>query len=81
MTGHVQGVFFRAGTRERATSLGLDGHAKNLPDGSVEVLASGSDAALEALQRWLQQGPPAARVTGVSREEHGGPLPPGFRCS
>jgi len=81
VTGRVQGVFYRASTRQRATSLGLDGHAKNLPDGSVEVLASGPDAALAALQRWLQHGPPAAQVTGVTREERGGPLPPGFHCS
>jgi acylphosphatase len=81
VTGHVQGVFYRASTRTQATSLGLEGHAKNLPDGSVEVLASGPDAALAALQRWLQHGPPAARVASVTREERAGQLPPGFYCS
>jgi len=49
--------------------LGLAGHAKNLPDGSVEVLASGDADALDALQRWLRQGPPAAKVNAVSRED------------
>jgi len=55
--GRVQGVFFRASTRTEATRLGLDGYAKNLADGSVEVLACGDAAALDALHRWLQRGP------------------------
>jgi acylphosphatase len=67
--GRVQGVFYRASTREQALRLGVSGHAKNRPDGSVEVLASGAADALDALERWLQQGPPAARVEAVSREE------------
>lgn len=65
--GRVQGVFFRASTREQAQRLGLDGYAKNLADGSVEVLACGEDAALDALQRWLHVGSPAARVSRVER--------------
>ena len=71
VSGRVQGVFFRASTRERALALGLTGHAVNLDDGRVEVLACGDDAAIEALHRWLHQGPPAARVHAVERE----PLP------
>lgn len=66
--GRVQGVFFRASTREQALRLGVSGHARNLADGRVEVLASGSDAALDALERWLHEGPPAARVAEVRRE-------------
>jgi acylphosphatase len=66
--GHVQGVFFRASTREQALKLGLSGYAKNLPDGSVEVLACGSSEALGTLQQWLHRGPPSARVEGVTRE-------------
>ena len=69
VSGKVQGVFYRASTREQALRLGLAGHAKNLPDGSVEVLASGDADALDALQRWLRQGPPAAKVNAVSRED------------
>ena len=68
INGTVQGVCYRASTREQALRLGLAGHARNQPDGSVEVLASGSADALDALERWLQQGPPAARVETVSRE-------------
>lgn len=80
VAGRVQGVFYRASTREQATRLGLDGHARNLADGTVEVLASGADAGLDALQRWLQHGPPAAVVENVRREQVDLEVPPGFRC-
>ena len=65
--GKVQGVFFRASTREQALKLGLRGYAKNLPDGRVEVLAEGDERALNALERWLHVGPPMARVELVER--------------
>jgi len=69
VTGRVQGVSFRASTRDRALALGIAGHARNLADGSVEVLASGSAEALAALEAWLRQGPPAARVEAVLVED------------
>ena len=68
VSGKVQGVFFRAGTREQAQQLGLRGHARNLPDGRVEVLAVGEALAIERLAQWLQHGPPSARVESVVRE-------------
>ena len=68
VSGRVQGVFFRASTREQALRLGLCGYAKNLADGRVEVVASGSDEALAELEGWLHQGPAAARVQSVERE-------------
>ena len=68
VTGRVQGVFFRASTRERALRLGLTGHAKNLADGSVEVVASGTRKAMDELDAWLHQGPPSAQVEQVQRE-------------
>lgn len=68
VAGKVQGVFFRAATRERALRLGIAGYAKNLADGRVEVIASGSVEALTELDAWLQHGPPAARVESVKRE-------------
>ncbi len=71
MSGKVQGVFYRASTAERARTLGLTGYAKNLPDGRVEVLACGEDAAVEELIGWLWEGPPAAKVSGVEVEEAG----------
>ena len=69
VTGKVQGVFFRQSTRLEARRLGLRGSARNLPDGSVEVWAQGSPAALDALHQWLKRGPPHARVDAV-RESH-----------
>lgn len=68
VSGRVQGVFFRASTREQALRLGLTGYAKNLADGSVDVVACGADAALAELEAWLQHGPPSARVASVVRE-------------
>jgi acylphosphatase len=67
VSGKVQGVFFRASTREQALKLGLRGYAKNLPDGRVEVLAEGDERALDALERWLHVGPPMARIESVER--------------
>ena len=69
VTGRVQGVFFRASTRERALALGLAGKAENLPDGRVEVIACGEAEALDTLGDWLWQGPPAARVDEVQRTD------------
>jgi acylphosphatase len=68
VTGRVQGVWFRAATRERALALNLQGYARNLADGGVEVVASGESAALDELERWLWQGPPLAKVSGVDRQ-------------
>lgn len=68
VSGRVQGVFFRAATRERALQLGLAGHARNLADGRVEVVASGDAGSLAELDAWLHHGPPAARVESVQRE-------------
>jgi acylphosphatase len=69
VSGRVQGVFFRASTREQAQRVGLRGHARNLPDGRVEVLAVGPDDAVEQLAQWLRHGPPRARVEAVERED------------
>lgn len=68
VSGRVQGVFFRASTRERARSLGLAGEVSNLPDGRVVVTACGSQAALDALQQWLWEGPSQAVVSDVQCE-------------
>ena len=65
VSGRVQGVWFRQSTWEKALELGVAGSAVNLPDGTVEVIACGPEAAVTALQEWLWQGPPLARVDGV----------------
>ncbi|MEZ6189284.1 MAG: acylphosphatase [Planctomycetota bacterium] len=65
--GVVQGVGYRWSTVRAAEPLGLVGWVRNLPDGSVEIFAQGPDEALDALERWAQQGPPPARVSAVER--------------
>ena len=68
VSGKVQGVFFRASTREQAQRLGLRGYARNLADGRVEVLAVGDVDAIEAFAQWLRHGPPMARIDNVERQ-------------
>ena len=68
VAGRVQGVFYRASTRARAEALGVTGHARNLADGRVEVLACGPAESVRALCDWLWEGPPAAQVTAVDCE-------------
>lgn len=69
VSGKVQGVWFRVGTQDQAKALGLTGWARNLPDGRVEVIASGDAPALQELHEWLQQGTELANVTEVFYEE------------
>jgi acylphosphatase len=78
VSGRVQGVAFRAWTRQQAIELGLRGHACNLEDGRVEVLAAGATAAIEALAARLQHGPRHARVESVSRADAAIPDRDGF---
>ena len=63
--GRVQGVFYRASAQQEAMRLGLVGEIRNLPDGSVEVIAEGPKERLEELIAWCRTGPPAARVEDV----------------
>lgn len=67
--GRVQGVFFRDSTRRVAESLGITGHAINLPNGDVEVFACGEADALDKLAVWLKDGPRMAQVTDVIQED------------
>ena len=63
VTGSVQGVGFRWFVRERARRLGLTGWVRNLPDGTVEVAASGPEGQLELLRGELLRGPRGAVVS------------------
>ena len=63
--GRVQGVTFRAATEKEALRLGLAGYARNLPDGTVEVVARGPEEAIRELVAYLHRGPAPARVDGV----------------
>lgn len=74
--GRVQGVWFRESTRQQAERLGLNGHAVNKPDGSVEVLACGDR--VDDLAAWLEEGPPLARVSTVHSRSYDGDCPAGF---
>ena len=76
--GRVQGVYYRAATAARAQQLRLRGSVRNLPDGRVEVIAAGDDAAQRELATWLWRGPPGARVDGVQIEEWLEPVDEGF---
>jgi acylphosphatase len=62
----VQGVWYRGATEAEAQRLGLDGWVRNLPDGSVEALAEGAPAAVDALVAWCRTGPPGACVRDVA---------------
>ena len=68
VSGRVQGVYFRDSARNHAVSLGLTGYAKNLSDGSVEILVCGEQEAISRFETWLQQGPPMARIEKVTGE-------------
>ncbi|BDB25598.1 acylphosphatase [Cupriavidus sp. TA19] len=63
--GRVQGVGYRAACADAADELGLGGWVRNRVDGTVEVMAHGTVKQLEALQAWMETGPPAAQVTFV----------------
>jgi len=68
ISGRVQGVFFRVSAVDYARALGLTGYARNLPDGSVEIVAEGERAKLKLLERWAHQGPKDAKVDRVMTE-------------
>ncbi|MBL7730528.1 MAG: acylphosphatase [Chitinophagaceae bacterium] len=67
--GKVQGVYFRHNTREKAVAEGITGYVKNLPDGSVLIIASGTERQLQQLEQWCHTGPKEAKVSGVISQE------------
>jgi len=69
VSGRVQGVFYRATCVRKAQSLGITGHARNLADGRVEVLACGEQAMVEEFIAWLWEGSAASKVTAVETVE------------
>jgi len=68
VSGRVQGVFFRATTRDRATEHGVDGWVKNLDDGRVEAVFEGSEDAVEAMVEFCHEGSPQAHVEDIEVE-------------
>lgn len=68
VSGRVQGVYYRATTREEARKRGLDGWVRNLEDGRVEAVFEGPEAAVEEIVEWCHDGSPAANVEAVDVE-------------
>ena len=66
--GRVQGVYFRASTRNRARQFGLAGWVRNCPDGSVELIAEGDKEKLIQLVTWCHEGPSGAVIADVNVE-------------
>ena len=66
--GRVQGVFFRAATRDEARARGLKGWVRNLPDGRVEALFEGDQRLLEEMLAWCRQGPRYSYVDHVEAD-------------
>lgn len=63
--GRVQGVWFRESARARAVELGIGGWVRNRPDGTVEAVLEGAEAAVAAMVDWCGQGPPSAHVERI----------------
>lgn len=66
--GRVQGVFYRANTRDQAKSKNLNGWVKNLSDGSVEAVFEGEKGSVQEMVDWTYEGSPAANVKDVEVE-------------
>ena len=67
--GNVQGVFFRAWTREEAQRVGVSGWIRNASDGSVKAHIEGTEAGVEQLIDRIREGPPGASVDDVQVQE------------
>lgn len=83
VTGRVQGVSYRAWTKDKAAAHGLSGWVRNMPDGSVRALLHGPASAVRAMVEAMRDGPAAARVarieTAPAEAPGGAPDGPGFR--
>jgi acylphosphatase len=67
--GLVQGVFYRQSTKAKAVELTITGEIKNRPDGTVHIIATGTEAQLNNLVEWCKKGPEMAIVTNVKVEK------------
>ncbi len=65
VSGHVQGVCFRAYTRDQAKRLDIRGWVRNLPNGTVEAVVEGEPAIIQSILEWFHEGPPYSRVDRV----------------
>lgn len=78
ITGRVQGVGFRQYTLMRARQIGVTGFVRNLPDGSVECVASGTEEQMDAMLAALRRGPPGSEVNSVAESQTAVPAGTGF---
>jgi len=69
ISGKVQGVWFRASTKQQAEQLGITGWVRNTKQGHVEAVFQGDTVALEQMISWCHQGPPLAHVQAVDVTE------------
>ena len=69
VSGKVQGVYFRASSQQQAIEYGISGYARNLADGSVEVLLCGEQSNIDKMLAWLNDGPKQAQVNNVDSKE------------
>ena len=69
VSGNVQGVFFRDTVRRRAQASGASGWARNLPDGTVEVVFEANPAVVDQMVEFCRRGPGRAEVTSVEVTE------------
>ncbi|MFB6156687.1 MAG: acylphosphatase [Haloferacaceae archaeon] len=79
VSGRVQGVYYRASTRDAARDAGVDGWVRNLDDGRVEAVFEGPADAVERMVEWCHDGSPAARVEEVAVEYEDPEGEDGFR--
>lgn len=68
VSGNVQGVYYRASTRDEAREQGVDGWVENLADGRVEAVFEGPAERVEHMVDWCRTGSPAATVDDVEVE-------------
>jgi acylphosphatase len=69
VSGKVHGVFYRQSTRELATALNIKGQVRNMPDDTVEIIATGTAEQIERLVKWCWLGPPKSKVIDVIVKE------------
>lgn len=69
VSGRVQGVFFRASTKEQADSIGIKGFVRNESNGDVYIEAEGEEDELKKFVNWCRQGPSRARVNNLEINE------------
>jgi len=69
ISGRVQGVWFRANTRDKAEQLGINGWVRNTHDGNVEAVFEGDEEHIKEMINWCRQGPPMAKVENLIIEK------------